>query len=72
MLADEERAAEWVLWIDIDTAIIDANFTLPFDEFAAKSKDLVVYGNHTELRAGHPVRGAYPFPTRLLLSCRAN
>lgn len=57
MLEDEELAAEWLLWMDIDTVVIDANFTLPFEEFAAKSKDLVVYGNRTETEKGHPVKG---------------
>ena len=57
MLEDEELAAEWVLWTDIDTVVIDANYTLPFEEFAAKSKDLVVYGNKTEVERGHPVKG---------------
>lgn len=57
VLEDEQRPAEWVLWMDIDTVVIDANFTLPFEEFAAKSKDLVVYGNKTEVRQGHPVKG---------------
>ena len=57
MLEDEELAAEWVLWMDIDTVVIDANYTLPFEAFAAKSRDLVVYGNRTEVEKGHPVKG---------------
>lgn len=57
VLEDEERQGEWVLWMDIDTVVIDANFTLPYEEFAAKSKDLVVYGNLTQVKAGHPLEG---------------
>ena len=64
VLEDEELQAEWVLWVDIDTVILDLNFTLPFEEFAAKSKDLVVYGNLTQVKAGHPIEGE-SFP----LSC---
>jgi hypothetical protein len=62
VLDDEEHPVEWVLWMDIDTVVIDANFTLPFEEFAAKSKDLVVYGNLTEVKEGHPVKGT-PLPS---------
>jgi len=70
VLADEENPAEWVLWMDIDTVVLDANYTLPFEEFAAKSKDLVVYGNQTEVQAGHPVRGAFtPPPSPPSFSC---
>ena len=56
-MEDEELAAEWVLWMDIDTVVIDANYTLPFEAFAAKSRDLVVYGNKSEVEKGHPVKG---------------
>lgn len=57
VLEDEERAGEWIIWTDIDTVIIDANFTLPYEQFAANSKDLVVYGNLTQVKAGHPLEG---------------
>ena len=46
--------------MDIDTVVIDANYTLPFEAFAAKSKDLVVYGNRSEVERGHPVKGSLP------------
>ena len=29
----------------------------PLISFAARSKDLVLYGNLTEIKAGHPVKG---------------
>lgn len=57
MLEDDELQAEWVLWVDIDTVMLDLNFTLALDEYAAKSKDLVVYGNVTQVKAGHPLEG---------------
>ena len=57
VLEDEARQGEWILWVDIDTVILDANFTLPYDDLAARSKDLVVYGNLTQVQAGHPVKG---------------
>ena len=54
--------------MDIDTVVIDANFTLPFEEFAAKSKDLVVYGNRTETEKGHPVKGVQYLPPPVRVS----
>lgn len=56
---DNELQAEWVLWVDIDTVILDLNFTLALEEYAAKSKDLVVYGNVTQVKAGHPIEGTF-------------
>lgn len=42
--------AEWYLWIDSDTIIIDVAFTLPFWNY--NGKDLVIWGNETKLLEG--------------------
>ena len=42
VLQDATLAADWVLWVDIDTVLLDANFTLPFNEYVVGSHDLVL------------------------------
>ena len=49
--------AEWYLWIDSDTVIIDVAFTLPFQEYAGS--DLVIWGNETRLMAGDGRHGEH-------------
>ena len=47
--------AEWYLWIDSDTIIIDVAFTLPFWNY--EGKDLVIWGNETRMLSGDGRRG---------------
>lgn len=53
----EEKRSDWVLWVDIDTVILDADFELPYHQYFGQSKDLVIYGNRTMVKAGHPIQG---------------
>lgn len=52
---DDYPTADWYLWIDSDTMIIDVNFLLPFQRF--KGKDLIIWGNETRLALGDGRRG---------------
>ena len=51
----EETELEWLLWVDLDTVIIDASFVFPFKRF--RDADLVVYGDEDGTRAGDPAEG---------------
>ena len=51
----EETELEWLLWVDLDTVIIDASFVFPFKRF--RDADLVIYGDEDGTRAGDPAEG---------------
>ena len=46
---------EWVLWVDLDTIILDAHFVFPFKDF--EDKDLVLWGEEEYVRRGDPGKG---------------
>ena len=52
---DDHPDADWYMWVDSDTMIIDVSFLLPFQRF--KGKDLVIWGNETRLALGDGRRG---------------
>lgn len=57
VLADTPRAAaEWILWLDVDTVLPHAGLLPRFSEY--EGKDLVVWGDAAKLDAGNMNGGA--------------
>ncbi len=65
VLADTPRsAAEWVLWLDVDTVLPHAGALPRWGEY--EGRDLVVWGDAAQLDAGNMNRGASTTGSRLL------